>query len=392
LLSDAGVASHLSAVDYDIAILDNAATGCHSALVHQKNIPFILYGVLYWELLFRNAMLPSFVPSMFSSFSDQMSFLDRLQNTCIYLLDHVFLVSVYDVVVPHTAPPVSVVEIVESSLFYFVLDDISVAYPRPLMPNMIYVGDIVPQPVTPLSRDIARFVDGAEHGVVLASFGSFFDFLPPDIAAKFCSVFHSIPQKVIWKLKRSHLCKADPEKVMLLDWLPQNDLLGHADVKLFVSHCGMNSVLESIYHGKPIIGFPLGLDQPYIAARLHYRGLGYHMHVSDFTEQQLVEKISDIVRNDTIQENVARASRILRNKPYNPEKRVSYWIQHLVDNGTGHLKTNALKLSLFQFYCLDVMLVILAVIVVMTIVMCLCIRCTYRSIRYRCCSRKTKRD
>ena len=29
----------------------------------------------------------------------------------------------------------------------------------------------------------------------------------------------------------------------------------------FFSHCGMNSVQEAVYHGKPIVGFPNFVDQ-----------------------------------------------------------------------------------------------------------------------------------
>jgi hypothetical protein len=392
LLNDDGIAKHMADVNYDIAIMDNAGFRCNIALPYRINIPFILYGVLSMEWMYRDPTLPSFVPSLVSSFSDEMSFVARLQNTLIHLVGHIAMISINKDILPHTNPPALVMDVLSKGVFYFVLDDISIAYPRPLMPNIMYVGDIMPQPGGDLPHDIASFVDSAEEGVVIISFGSFFDFLPEDIAVKLCAAFKQIPQKVIWKLKNKSLCDADPTKVLLLDWLPQNDLLSHKNVVLFISHCGINSVLESIYHSTPIIGFPLSIDQPFNADRLQHRGLGYRMKIQDFTPDGLVGKISDIIHNETIKDNVARASQIMRNKPDTPTKRVSYWVQHLVEHGDNHLRTNAFKLNMFQFYCMDVMLALLGMLLVLIFIMFTCAKCIFRCMRYCCCSKKTKLD
>lgn len=50
-------------------------------------------------------------------------------------------------------------------------------------------------------------------------------------------------------------------------WAPQKKILGHSSVGGFVSHCGWNSVSESMYFGVPIIAIPMHNDQP-LNARL----------------------------------------------------------------------------------------------------------------------------
>ncbi|KAL0374637.1 UNVERIFIED_CONTAM: Anthocyanidin 3-O-glucosyltransferase 5 [Sesamum radiatum] len=44
-------------------------------------------------------------------------------------------------------------------------------------------------------------------------------------------------------------------------WAPQVAVLGHPSTGAFLSHCGWNSTLESLVHGKPMIAWPLYAEQ-----------------------------------------------------------------------------------------------------------------------------------
>lgn len=47
------------------------------------------------------------------------------------------------------------------------------------------------------------------------------------------------------------------------DWAPQVEILSHESVSVFLSHCGWNSVLESLSDGVPILGWPMAAEQFY---------------------------------------------------------------------------------------------------------------------------------
>ncbi|KAJ6870164.1 anthocyanidin 3-O-glucosyltransferase 2-like [Populus alba x Populus x berolinensis] len=47
----------------------------------------------------------------------------------------------------------------------------------------------------------------------------------------------------------------------IIGWAPQTDILAHPSVGGFVSHCGWNSILESIWFGVPIAAWPLYAEQ-----------------------------------------------------------------------------------------------------------------------------------
>ena len=54
--------------------------------------------------------------------------------------------------------------------------------------------------------------------------------------------------------------------IKLLEWAPQNDILGHSAVKAFVTHAGSNGLYEAAYHGKPVV--PIMNEQPGNAAKV----------------------------------------------------------------------------------------------------------------------------
>lgn len=50
--------------------------------------------------------------------------------------------------------------------------------------------------------------------------------------------------------------------IVVRDWAPQVEILGHASVGGFMSHCGWNSCMESISNGVPMAAWPMHSDQP----------------------------------------------------------------------------------------------------------------------------------
>ena len=80
-----------------------------------------------------------------------------------------------------------------------------------------------------------------------------------------------------------------------MDWLPQNDLLAHKNIKAFVSHVGHNSLYESAYHGVPLVSFPLFAEQYANAKKAEHVGLGLTVYHKSTNAQQLFETIELVV-------------------------------------------------------------------------------------------------
>ncbi|KAF7844782.1 hydroquinone glucosyltransferase-like [Senna tora] len=74
-------------------------------------------------------------------------------------------------------------------------------------------------------------------------------------------------------------------------WGPQVGVLGHGATGGFVSHCGWNSVLESVVHGVPLVAWPLFAEQKMNAAMVSGEsGLGVGLRARVNEELGIVEK------------------------------------------------------------------------------------------------------
>ncbi|CAL1404618.1 unnamed protein product [Linum trigynum] len=56
--------------------------------------------------------------------------------------------------------------------------------------------------------------------------------------------------------------------ILIHEWAPQMEILSHASTGAFLSHCGWNSVLESLSQGVPIVAWPLAAEQGFNAKML----------------------------------------------------------------------------------------------------------------------------
>ena len=80
-----------------------------------------------------------------------------------------------------------------------------------------------------------------------------------------------------------------------MEWLPQNDLLAHKDIKAFVSHVGHNSLYEAAYHGVPVVAVPLYGDQFFDAKKVEHFGLGVSVDHNNLDVQQLVMNLEKVI-------------------------------------------------------------------------------------------------
>ncbi len=176
------------------------------------------------------------------------------------------------------------------------------------------------------------------------------------------------------------------ENLKVVSWMPQNDLLAHPRVVAFISHCGMNSLQEALYHGVPIIATPRFGDQfenAGVAVRL---GTGVAFSLLTVTADELVSGVhaflADLPRYAA---NGARVSRVLQNE--NGARKAVTIVEELAATGATHLILEHERSSLNEQYCIDAVATIAVVAALLLFALWKCVLvCFVR----RCCTFRNK--
>jgi MGT family glycosyltransferase len=174
-------------------------------------------------------------------------------------------------------------------------------YSRPLPPNVQMVGPMLPEEIEPRPEDYQRWLAQGPP-VVYVNLGTL-AMAPREQLAKMVEAFGGGEEhRVLWVLRRplhALLPEPLPGNLRIIEWGPPPiSILSHPNVRVFVSHCGINSVHESLYAGTPIVGIPMLGDQRDMGARIEDAGVGLCLDKTRFTAGQLRRAISRVMHED----------------------------------------------------------------------------------------------
>ncbi|KAG8599068.1 hypothetical protein GDO81_002864 [Engystomops pustulosus] len=293
---------------FDIVILE-AFNPCTFFVAEKLGVPYIaLFSGSFFN--FMSVGLPSppsYVPMFPTGHTDRMNFLERVKNTFMYLGSYVMdkiIESIFSRVSEAHFPAdskTSLGELYQKAELWLYNVDFSIEFARPLLPHVQCIGGLRAKPAKPVSKDLEDFIaESGDSGFILVALGSMISSIPiTDVLREMNSAFASVPQKVIWRYKASQW----PEdlklasNVKLMDWVNQNDLLGHPKMRLMVSHGGLNGLMEAIYHGVPVLGIPLFGDHSDNLARIKARFMGDYIPPYEIKSDNFGGAIRRITQN-----------------------------------------------------------------------------------------------
>jgi hypothetical protein len=226
-----------------------------------------------------------------------------------------------------------------------------------LLPNTVEVGGLqIKAKPSPLPENLQKWIDGAVHGVIFFSFGSNAKatYLPKEKIDIFMAAFAKLKQRVIFKWEADTL-PGKPDNVLTGKWLPQDDILAHKNVKIFISHCGIGSVREAKFHSVPVISIPLFTDQMSNADTIVKEGWGIRLDFKTLKENDLVDAIQEILGNPKYKENVQHLSNLYRDRPISALETAVFWVEHIIrHHGAPHLHYFGADQNFIQRNSLDV--------------------------------------
>ncbi|KAG5672609.1 hypothetical protein PVAND_002724 [Polypedilum vanderplanki] len=326
------------------------------------------FGVSFWTNFITRTPYPtSYVPNLFTSYSDNMSFSQRFFNTFIWISEE-FLwhylhypkqVELYKKFFPQNKP--ELIEAIKNVALILNNNHFSTSTIKPSVPNVIDIGGICVQPAKELPKEFQEFLDSATEGAILFSMGSCIQAVDWPINKReiFVRVFSKLKQKVIWKYENETLPNK-PDNVMISPWIPQRDILAHPNVKMFISHGGLLGTNEAIFEAVPILGIPIYGDQRMNMKVVNEKGLGLKLDFHTFNENDLIKALDEILNGSEISNKAKEFSTIYRDRPMTPQETAVYWVEYVIKHkGAPHLRTTAWKLNYIEFYNIDVYMTML---------------------------------
>lgn len=324
---------------YDLLVAE-ALFGQESLLVigHLLNIPTInLNGFGPWSVINHvhgnDLQISSYPDPVSFGFTNQMSFEERFRNLmstvitlAFYYNDHLpkhqeMIQRAFND--PKIPPLRDIVANISLTMANF---HPAVGYPQTVTGNIIPIGGVhISTELPPIPKDIQEFLDRGKNSVIYFSLGSVVPvhLMPPEMLQIFVKAFSKLPYRVLWKIEADSVPNL-PDNVKISKWLPQQSILAHPNVVLFITHGGLLSQHEAIYAGVPVVGIPFFGDQAFNVRLYEELGIGVSADFSTLTEQSFSDAILSVVGKPRFVENAKKVSAVFKHRPMSPSDTVVY--------------------------------------------------------------------
>ncbi|XP_058419471.1 UDP-glucuronosyltransferase 3A1-like isoform X1 [Diceros bicornis minor] len=399
LLKRNDILDSLKSENFDLIILEGFDL-CSLLIAEKLGKPFV--SIIATTFGYLDIGLPSplsYVPVFYSMLTDSMDFWDRVRNFLmffVYSIKQWRVHSTFDDTIKEHFPKGSrpvLSHLLKKAELSFVNSDFAFDFARPLLPNTVYVGGLMAKPVKAVPQEFENFIAKfGDSGFVLVTLGSMMSsYSSQELLKEMNGAFAHLPQGVIWRYEPSHWPKDIKlaANAKIVDWLPQSDLLAHHNIRLFVTHGGINSIMEAIQHGVPMVGIPIFGDQPENLLRVEAKKFGVFIQLKQIKAETLALKMKQVIEDKRYKSAAVAASIIRGSHPLTPAQRLVGWIDHILQTGgAAHLKPHAFQQPWHEQYLLDVFLFLL-VVTVGTV--WLCGKLLSVVVRWLCGARKLKK-
>ena len=339
--------------DYFNMITTDIPNFIHKLIYQELNIKLCLYllPALVPQILYPNFELnPNYMPTIGSIYSDEMTFIERFKNsftqTFSQFIFYTFqmyqsqLINSYDYDMDNN------IHIYDA--FHMIQYPLGLAFPFSIPPNWVFLNTITSKNSNKIKDDnINNFLNKFKKniyfstGTIMKSIISLNDMTDifKYLKKNNIGVVFSIRKEII----NDNEIKSFPDNVYVSRWLDQNDLLGDKRINLFLTYGGYNSVLESVYHEKPMVVLGIGLDHYNVASFIKKRKIGEVFQRRNLIDKnEIMKAIEKVLNEKEYYDNIKIISEIMKNLK-NPREEFKYWIDFGFKNGYKSLQIPSYK-------------------------------------------------
>ncbi|KAL7015585.1 hypothetical protein ACKWTF_016534 [Chironomus riparius] len=311
---------------------------------------------------------PSYIPNEFVGYSDKMNLIERMVNWITVhgckLGYRIFQQRDNARVKRYLGEGIpDLQELAKQTKLLFINQHFSLSGVKPFPPSVIEIGGIhISNNREKLPTDLQNILDNSKHGVIYVSWGSIITSrgMPDEKKKEIVNAFKRIPQTILWKWEEDEFTKS-AENIHIRSWFPQIDILCHPNVVAFMSHGGMMGISETVYCKKPAIVTPIYGDQYLNGAAVENRGMGIVLNYDELNEENIYKSIQEILKPD-YKHQAEKVAQSYNNRPLSAIDTALFWTENIIKNDGSLLKSQASELNWFYYYCIDVFLAVVCVL------------------------------
>ncbi|XP_018561499.1 UDP-glucuronosyltransferase 2B7-like [Anoplophora glabripennis] len=263
--------------------------------------------------------------------------------------------------------------------------------PRALGPNTIsiagYREDLSSQPLSP---DVKKFLDDAKEGCIYVSFGSNVKSsqLSQRLLKAFIEALADVPYKVLWKFETATV--GMPKNIKTAKWLPQQKVLNHPNVKLFLSQGGLQSMEEAIYAEVPFVIIPFLSDQFQNSKILKDKGVAVVLNRQTLRKVELKNALMEVMNEPKYRDGVKKIKQLILDEPMTGLEKAVWWTEYVIRNkGAKHLRNPTADLPFYQYFLLDVLGFLFLIVILIVTALVLAVK-KISNLLWKLCSEKAK--
>ena len=167
----------------------------------------------------------------------------------------------------------------------------------------LFVGPSIPSHQSPREFPLDQL--DPSRPLLFISLGTIFNNQPEFFKTCF-EAFGDTPYQVVLSAG-THIDRnalgARPINMLVASYVPQLEILSRSSC--FITHAGMNSTMEALYYGVPMVAIPQMVEQAMTARRIAELGLGLHLDPSTVTAATLITGVGDVLADDALRARVA---------------------------------------------------------------------------------------
>ncbi|KAJ8923421.1 hypothetical protein NQ315_001979 [Exocentrus adspersus] len=304
---------------------------------------------------------PVLNPDFATPFYTPLNFIERVTSTVYHLYIHYFykfenFPTRQRILGKYFNVTRNLEEIVEDLDMAFVNVNPVIHGARALSPTVIEIGSFREIEYKNLSNDLQQFLDGAKEGFIYFSLGSNVKSkdLKKETLTAIIEALRQLPYKVLWKFEADEL-PGKPDNVKLIKWTPQQSVLAHPNIKLFITQGGLQSMEEAIYSEVPLVVMPFFGDQEQNAKLMVSKGIAVRVDVRPYLDKENLKKaIIEVISNPKYKNAIIRLKQLALDTPMTGLEKAVWWTEYVIRNkGAKHLRNPAADIPLYQYYLLD---------------------------------------